>query len=95
MPDFVDTQLLLYVFGGINLFTFVLFGFDKWNAADGTWRVRERTLWLFSLLGGSVGALLAMHVFRHKTKKGSFQFVMALIIAVQLAVAYALYYYVL
>ena len=93
MESLLSTEVPFIIIGGINLVTFVLFGMDKWSAAGGTWRTSEKTLWLFSLFGGSIGALLAMHVFRHKTKKGSFQFVMALILAIQVASVYALYYY--
>jgi uncharacterized membrane protein YsdA (DUF1294 family) len=46
--------------------------------------VREKTLWLLALLGGSPAALAGMHVFRHKTKKLSFQAGLAAILAIQI-----------
>lgn len=52
----------------INLVTFAVYGADKRRARRGAWRVPEKTLFLLPLLGGSVGALLGMRVFRHKTK---------------------------
>ena len=48
--------------------TFTVYGVDKAKARRGAWRVPEKTLFLLPLLGGSVGALLGMLVFRHKTK---------------------------
>ena len=68
----------------LSFITFFFFGFDKWQSTSNSRRVRERTLWILSLLGGSAGALIAMHVFRHKTKKISFQAVLAIILALQL-----------
>ena len=48
----------------MNLVTFWVYGADKRRARRGRWRVPEQTLFLLPLLGGSVGALLGMHVFR-------------------------------
>lgn len=76
--------LILIYLGMVNLLAFGLFGFDKARSTEpGARRIRERTLWLSMLFGGSLGALLAMHFFRHKTKKLSFQSVAALILMLQ------------
>lgn len=48
------------------------------------WRIPEMVLWLCSLIGGSIGAWIAMILFHHKTKKLSFQLVMVLILLVQI-----------
>ena len=56
----------------INLIAFLLFGIDKYKAKNGLWRIPEKVLFLFAILGGSVGALIGMEVFRHKTKHKSF-----------------------
>lgn len=56
----------------IGLVTFVLYGVDKRRARRGAWRISEKLLLGFSLAGGAWGGLLAMHLFRHKTKKGYF-----------------------
>lgn len=85
-------NLVLTYFVTINLLAFVLFGFDKARSQEtGARRIRERTLWLSMLFGGSVGALLAMHFFRHKTKKISFQAVAAVILAGQILLFLYLY----
>ena len=52
----------------VNLWAFALMWFDKRRAKRGGRRIRERTLFLSALLGGSLGALLGMQVFRHKTQ---------------------------
>ena len=52
----------------MNLAAFGAYGADKRRARRGSWRIPERTLFLLPLLGGSVGALQGMHVFRHKTR---------------------------
>lgn len=76
----------------INLVAFFLFGVDKSRSQQtDARRIRERTLWLSMLFGGSLGALLAMHIFRHKTKKISFQAVAAIILAGQILLFLYLY----
>ena len=59
----VITYLLWYL-AAVNLVTFTVYGVDKAKARRGAWRVPEKTLFLLPLLGGSVGALLGMLVFR-------------------------------
>ena len=66
------TALLVYLVL-INLVTFFVYGADKRRARQGKWRVPEKTLFLLPLLGGSVGALLGMRVFHHKTRKAKFR----------------------
>lgn len=78
----------------INVVTFCVFGIDKMMAVSQSWRISEKMLWFLSLIGGSAGALLAMHTFRHKTKKVSFQLMMLLILAVQAGLIYLYYTYV-
>jgi len=55
-----------------NLMAFMLFGFDKRRAVRGMARIRERTLLLWALGGGTPGAFAARHFFRHKTRKQPF-----------------------
>ena len=67
----------------INLVTFFIFALDKLKSTGTGRRISEKMLWFLALIGGSVGALLSMHFFRHKTKKLSFQAVLAVIIFLQ------------
>ena len=76
----------------INLVTFAVYGIDKRRARRGAWRVPEKTLFLLPLLGGSIGALLGMRVFRHKTKHWYFVWGVPAILLVQIALAAWLLY---
>ena len=71
----------------INLLTFVFYGVDKRRAKKGAWRISEKTLLLLPLLGGSIGGILGMQVFRHKTKHWYFQFGVPAVLILQLAAA--------
>ena len=79
-----------YYLLGINLLTFFVYGIDKWKAKRNKWRVPEATLLMLAALGGSVGALLGMFVFHHKTKHKKFLIGVPLILLAQLALAYLL-----
>ena len=79
------TQCLLWYLAAVNVVTFTVYGIDKRKARRGTWRVPEKTLFLLPLLGGSVGALLGMKVFRHKTKHWYFVWGIPIILLAQLA----------
>ena len=83
--------LLLVWLAAINLVTFAVYGIDKAKAKRGTWRVPEKTLFLLPLLGGSLGALLGMRVFHHKTKHWYFVWGIPLILLAQIALAVWLY----
>ena len=60
--------VLLISYAVMSLAAFLLYGEDKRRAKKKKWRIREATLLGVSLLGGAVGALIAMNFFRHKTK---------------------------
>ena len=84
-------KLLLIYLAVMNILGFALMGADKSRARNGKWRIRERTLFLFSLLGGSIGTLTGMYVFRHKTKHWYFVIGMPLILIAQLALVLWIY----
>jgi uncharacterized membrane protein YsdA (DUF1294 family) len=84
-------QALIYYLLGINLLTFLLFGIDKWKAKRDRWRIPEATLLTLAVLGGSIGALLGMAVFHHKTKHKKFTIGIPLILLAQIALAYFIY----
>ena len=72
----------------INLTAFAVFGIDKKRAKKGQWRVPEKTLFLSAILGGSIGAILGMYIFHHKTKHWYFQVGIPAIMIVQIAAVY-------
>ena len=71
----------------INAVAFLLMLVDKIKAKKNRWRIRERTLFGSALLGGSIGALLGMYTFRHKTRHLSFTLGMPAILIAQVALA--------
>lgn len=73
---------------GINILTFLIFGADKWKAKRDKWRIPEDTLIWLAIVGGSVGALLGMHIFRHKTKHRKFLIGIPVILLVQAGLLY-------
>lgn len=58
----------------ITLVTFVMFAIDKSKSKSNSRRIPERTLLIISALGGSLGAMLAMHFIRHKTQHAKFKY---------------------
>ncbi len=87
------TELLLYYLVAINVLSLVVYGVDKWKARCGWWRVPESVLMWLAVLGGSVGAMTAMWLFRHKTLKNKFRYGVPAILAVQLAVFFVVWCY--
>jgi uncharacterized membrane protein YsdA (DUF1294 family) len=59
--------VIIYVFI-INICAFFLYKSDKERAERKKWRISEKTLLTMGFIGGGIGALSAMHIFRHKTK---------------------------
>ena len=79
-------MMLIYYLLAVNVLTFIVFGVDKWKAQRGRWRVPEATLMGLAALGGSVGAWLAMQLFRHKTQKKKFRYGVPALFVLQVAV---------
>ncbi len=69
----------------MNLLAFALYGTDKLKAKKGAWRIPEATLLLVAFLGGSLGALLGMELFRHKTKHAKFKVLVPLFLVLHIA----------
>ena len=68
----------------INAAALLLMLIDKQKAKHGKWRISEKALIGAALLGGSIGAILGMNFFRHKTKHPKFSIGLPLILAVQI-----------
>lgn len=84
----MDWFLILYVYiAAISLFAVIQTIFDKRRAVRGGWRVKESSLLLTAVLGGSVAMLLTMLVIRHKTRKKKFMLGIPVIIVLQIAAA--------
>ena len=74
----------LAAYGGVSLVLFVMYWIDKRAAQRSAQRTAEKTLHLFELCCGWPGALMAQQVLRHKTRKGSYQFVFWLAVVANL-----------
>ena len=88
---FSKQSLLMFVpwhFLFINLMTFAAYGADKRAAKQKTWRIPEAELHLLEFLGGSPAAFAAQKIFRHKTKKKSFQMFFLFVLALQIVIVY-------
>ncbi len=79
--------VILVVLAAVNLLSFALYGIDKLKAKKGAWRIPEATLLLAAFLGGSLGALLGMELFRHKTKHAKFRILVPLFLILHMALA--------
>ena len=67
----------------VNLAGFLLMGLDKRRARRGAWRISEKALFLPAVLGGSLGSIVGMRTFRHKTKHWYFKYGMPAILVAQ------------
>lgn len=69
----------------LNVIGFLIMGIDKHKARKKKWRISEKTFFIVSLFGGSVGTWAGMYVFRHKTRHWYFVIGMPVILALQIA----------
>ncbi|MDO4466523.1 MAG: DUF1294 domain-containing protein [Bacillota bacterium] len=67
----------------INILTFMIYGVDKYKAKHNRWRISENVLIGMAIFGGSIGALLGMYFFHHKTKKYKFSLGIPCILLIQ------------
>ena len=74
----VITMLLSY-FAAVNLIGFALMGIDKYKAKKRAFRIPEATLFIIAVIGGSIGSILGMYTFRHKTRHRSFVYGMPIV----------------
>jgi uncharacterized membrane protein YsdA (DUF1294 family) len=79
-------QTIIAIFVLLNLMTFCVYWWDKEAARDGDWRVSEATLIQLAFLGGSIGAVAAQQLLRHKTRKEPFRSRLRLIVILHILV---------
>ena len=63
---------LIYYYLLINTFVFILMYIDKKRAIKNLWRIKEKNLFIFYFLGGFLGGIFSMLIFKHKTRKLKF-----------------------
>ncbi|EOS51936.1 hypothetical protein C809_00691 [Lachnospiraceae bacterium MD335] len=69
----------------MNLIGFAMMGIDKHKAVKKLWRIPEYTFFVIALIGGSVGSIIGMRVFHHKTRHWYFVYGMPFILILQVA----------
>ncbi len=74
----------------VNLLGLIYFFIDKQKAKRQSWRTPEATLFTIAIFGGSIGCLLGMYMFRHKTRKPAFYIGMPLILVLQIVIVVVL-----
>lgn len=89
MPITPTISLLIWI-GICSIYTFALMGWDKRKASEKEWRTSENHFFIAAVLGGSLGVLVGMQFWRHKTQKWSFKIPIYVIVLIQLG---ALYWY--
>ncbi len=77
---------MMYILIAINLLSFIIFGLDKRKAIKHQRRISESSLLTVTFFGGTIGAIIAMMIFRHKVSKKSFLWKFGLLLILQLAV---------
>ena len=86
MKDISLTTILILYLLAINIFTFLLYGIDKWKAKRARWRIPESVLLGLAAIGGSAGAWLGMRTWHHKTQHKKFRYGVPAILVAQVAV---------
>ncbi|SBT12346.1 hypothetical protein VCE7224_01088 [Vibrio celticus] len=80
-----SSKALLVWYLVIGVVTFFVYAKDKRAAINGNWRVPEKTLHIFSVAGGWLGALIAQDKLRHKTQKQPFRSIYWLTVVINVA----------
>ncbi len=75
---------IIYYFIIINIISFIFYGYDKYCSIKKLWRISEYHLLALGLIGGGIGSLLGMIIFRHKTKKPIFKILVPLFIIINI-----------
>lgn len=74
----------------VNMAGFIMMGVDKKKAIKRAWRIPESTLFVVAIIGGSLGSIIGMHLFHHKTRHWYFLYGMPVILALQIILILAL-----
>ena len=91
--EITKEMIFLYVII-INIIGFFIMGIDKFKAQKGYWRTPEKTIFMITLLGGGIGTVAGMYVFRHKTKKLKFTIGLPTILISEIVlIIYFLFFY--
>ena len=87
--EIIRFNVLIYL-AIINIAAWILYGIDKKRAIQGKWRISERLLLCVTGMGGSLGAVLGMYLFRHKTRHWKFRILVPLFLVLHIVMLTAL-----
>jgi len=85
MEDIFTIKNIIIYLLAINIIGFLAMWLDKRKAEQGKWRIKEKTLFLITVLGGGIGTISGMYTFRHKTQKLSFTIGLPAILILEIA----------
>lgn len=85
LKQIFTTKNILIYFLIINLIGLLIMYIDKKRAKKGKWRIPEKTIFIVTILGGGIGTITGMYLFRHKTKKIEFTFGLPFITILEIA----------
>ncbi|MBU3202906.1 DUF1294 domain-containing protein [Clostridium algidicarnis] len=84
-------KLILFYFIILNILGLLSMYIDKSKSKRSQWRIRENTLIIIAILGGSIGSYLGMKKFRHKTKHSKFKYGIPFIIFIQIIIIFLIF----
>lgn len=91
MEEISVGQVICLYFLVLNCVGFAIMGIDKWKAKRRAFRIPEVTLFIIAIVGGCLGSILGMHIFRHKTKHWYFLYGLPAILAIQIIICVLLF----
>ncbi len=89
MNDFIKYFIIYLIV--INIISFIAMYVDKKKARYGKWRIPEQSLLILALIGGSIGAIVGIYTFRHKTKKMRFTVGFPVILVLQIVLIFLIW----
>lgn len=90
MKEVIVYSIIVYLII-LNVIGFASMGIDKRRAIKNIWRIRERTLLLFAFLGGGIGSLFGMRIFKHKTKHIKFKILVPIAVVINVLITIYIY----
>ncbi len=90
LEDIFTTKNIIIYLIVINIIGFLIMFIDKQKAKKGAWRIPEKTIFIITALGGGIGTIAGMYLFRHKTQK--LNFIIGLPLITILEIILAIYY---
>lgn len=87
----MTNSILITYLIGVNIAGVMLMAIDKGRAITRRWRIKEKNLFLIAIIGGSLGCMIGMQLFRHKTKHVKFTIGMPSIFIIQVIITIIAY----